>query len=413
MIVDSASPRVLQINAVYELYSTGRTTRELHEELRARGLMSEVACALVPKKIKNKGVIKLGNQFDHKVHGLISRITGHQGNYSRFATEKLIKYIEETNFNIVHLRNLHSNYINLPYLLDFLEKKDIATVLTLHDCWFYTGKCTYYIEDGCERWRTGCGQCKTNRTGNPSLFFDRSAQNLKEKATLFSRIRRLGVVGVSDWITKDAAESILGGAALIKRIYNWIDLETFSPHKSVGLQSKLGLDNRFVILGVAANWSDSKGLGVFRKLASALPDDYAVVLVGDLAGEKVPPNLIAVGPVSSLAELADYYRMADVFVNPSVQETFGKTTAEAMSCGTPVVAYDGTATPELIGRDGSCGLLVESNRAEDYLKAIDLLKSVDCRKRMGDLARRRAEMLFAMKAGVDQYVDVYKELLQL
>ena len=54
--------------------------------------------------------------------------------------------------------------------------------------------------------------------------------------------------------------------------------------------------------------------------------------------------------------MAEYYSVANVFVSPSVQETFGKTVAEAISCGTPVCVYNNTALPEL-AKEG-CGAVV-------------------------------------------------------
>lgn len=64
------------------------------------------------------------------------------------------------------------------------------------------------------------------------------------------------------------------------------------------------------------------------------------------SSEKLPTNIIAVGILSGLRELAEHYSMADVFLNPSVQETFGKVSAEALACGTPIIANNATANPE-------------------------------------------------------------------
>lgn len=48
------------------------------------------------------------------------------------------------------------------------------------------------------------------------------------------------------------------------------------------------------------------------------------------------------------AELAQWYSTADVFVNPTYEETFGLTTVEAQACGTPVVVYETDGCPETV-----------------------------------------------------------------
>lgn len=401
--------KVLQINAVYEKFSTGRTTKELHEAMISNGIESYIACPDLSSLTVN--CYRIGNKFDYKIHSLCSRIFGKQAHYSKIATEKLISYISEVEPDVIHLRNLHSNYINLPMLLKYIADKNIATVLTLHDSWFYTGKCVYYIEFGCDRWKEHCGNCPALRAGNPSLFFDRSQSLLKEKEQLFSKIKKLAVIGVSQWVTDDASVSILKNAKIIKCIYNWIDLDRFKPHDTQQYKNSLGLENKFIILGIAMSWNEQKGINVFQKLAELLPNDCKIVLVGDYSTVKEKnPKIDFLGTVKDVNVLSQLYAMADVFVNPTIQETFGKTTAEALACGTPVVAYDGTATPELVGRDESCGYLVNQNKAECYYEKILKVKE-NTKEYYSDFARNRAVNLFSKEKNIEEYIDVYKSLI--
>ena len=247
--------KVLQINAVYEKFSTGRTTKELHEAMQSKGIESFVACPDLASLSENG--YKIGNKLDWKFHALLSRITGKQGYFSRFATKGLLDYISEVKPDVIHLRNLHSNYINLPMLLKYIAEKDIATVLTLHDSWFYTGKCVYYIECNCDRWENRCGNCPALKAGNPSLFLDRTTEMLSDKKKLFGAIRRLAVVGVSQWVTDDASKSILKDSAIVQCIYNWIDLERFRPRDCRQIKKSMGIENKFVILGIATSWNFS------------------------------------------------------------------------------------------------------------------------------------------------------------
>ena len=124
--------RVLQINAVYNLSSTGRTTTELHKALLEKGHESYVAYSK-SNKPDDENLYKIGSLLDCKIHALLSRITGKQGYYSHIPTLKLLKYMDKIKPDIVHLRNLHGNYINIPMLLKYLAKNRISTVITLHD----------------------------------------------------------------------------------------------------------------------------------------------------------------------------------------------------------------------------------------------------------------------------------------
>lgn len=403
--------RVLQINAVYEKSSTGRTTKELHESLQSRGIESYVACRDLATLKEH--AYQIGNNCDWKVHAFLSRITGKQGYFSRNATKKLLQYMDSLKPDIIHLRNLHSNYIHLPTLLHYIAEHQIATVLTLHDCWFYTGKCMYYIESGCNRWLKGCGHCPALKNGNKSWFFDRSAAVLKDRAADFGAIEKLAVIGVSQWVTEDASKSILKNAKIIQCIYNWIDLELFYPHDDTAIRKEMRLTNKFVIFGIASGWSRQKGIDVFHELADILPDDCQIVLAGDASQIDVKNKKIKfLGTIMDVNQLSDLYAMADVFVNPSIQETFGKTTAEAMACGTPVVAYNGTATPELVGTDGTCGYLVDENKAELYKDKILKIKS-KTKKTYTQAVRQRAEKLFSKEKNIEKYIDVYNRLISM
>lgn len=401
--------KVLQINAVYEKFSTGRNCKELHEYMISCGIDSYVAAPFLGNLSDHSFLI--GNKIDWKMHALLSRTTGKQGYFSYLSTHKLINYIDKIKPDVIHLNNLHGNYINLPMLLKYIADKNIATVLTLHDSWFYTGKCVYYIEFGCDRWKEHCGNCPALRAGNPSLFFDRSQSLLKEKEQLFSKINKLAVIGVSQWVTDDASVSILKNAKIIKCIYNWIDLDRFKPQDTQQYKISLGLENKFIILGIAMSWNEQKGINVFQKLAELLPDDCKIVLVGDCSAVKEKnPKIDFLGTVEDVNVLSQIYAMAGVFVNPTIQETFGKTTAEALACGTPVVAYDGTATPELVGRDESCGYLVNQNKAECYCEKILKVKE-NTKEYYSDFARNRAVNLFSKEKNIEEYINVYKSLI--
>lgn len=396
--------KIVQINAVYQFSSTGRTTMEMHQSLKARGIDSYVFCT--NHHIPEEQVFMIGNKVDHKLHALGSRVFGRQGYFSYCATKKMIAHLRRISPDVVILRNLHGNYVNLPLLLKFLAKEDIATIVVLHDCWFFTGHCCHYTADKCYKWQEECHHCQILRKYNSSLFFDNSRSIFRMKKDLFQKIPRLAVVGVSDWITNEAKKSpIFANAKSISRIYNWIDLDKFYPRKDSSLRIDLGLsENDFAALGVSQTWDNGKGLDVIIRTAKQMPD-IKVVLVGNKPDMELPSNVICPGSCTSVDKLAEYYSMANVFFNFSIQETFGKAAAESLACGTPLIVNNATANPELCG-DG-CGYVIDNGRSKDVVSSIKqvLMKSSS---EYIKSCREFAKTNFERNLVVDKFIELFK-----
>lgn len=397
--------KVVQINAVYEYSSTGRTTTELHEYLLKNGVDSYVFCC--NRSIPEKKVFKIGNTWDLKVHSFLSHLFGLQGFFSFFSTKRMLRHLDKIKPDVVHLRVLHSNCVNLPLLLKYLAKRDIATVITLHDCWFFTGHCCYFIDSNCDKWRNKCGNCPDLKNWNRSWFFDNTQYILKTKKVLFEQINNLTVVGVSDWVTSFIPYSILKDAKRIIRIYNWVDVNKFKPLDTTDLRKKLDLEDKFVILGVAQNWYSTKGLKDFIAIAKINPE-MRFVLVGNIVtDETLPENIISIGVLSDVNELVSYYSMADVFFNPSIRETFGKVTIEALSSGTPVVVYNATASPELV--KSGCGYVIEKHDIETASVKLNMIREQG-KSVYVDVCRDFVVKNFSESKLQKDYLNLYKKI---
>ena len=365
--------KIVQINAVYGYSSTGRTSRELHEQLLSKGFDSYVFCANTIRCDNN--VFLIGNTLDQKIHSFGSHLLGLQGYFSSLSTKRMLKKLKSIEPDVVILRNLHSNYVNVPLLLRFLADENLATIVVLHDVWPFTGHCCYYTEDKCTKWMTECDKCPILHKYNSSWLFDHSRKQFKDKNRLFHKINKLAVVGVSSWVTEEAKKSpIFSNAKVIERIYNWIDLDVFKPRKTADLRESLNIaPDDFVVLGIAQKWNERKGYSQYVELAKNC-QDIKVVIVGQNNDENVlPSNMICVPPTNSTEELARFYSMADVYLNFSNQETFGKVSAEALSCGTPIIAFNSTANPELCG-DG-CGYVFNERNWKEVLPLINKVKA--------------------------------------
>lgn len=397
--------KILQINAVYNLGSTGRSKADFQKFTNNE---TEHICktAFSYGGTADDGYI-IGNKLDRNIHGVLSRIFGKQAWFSHRETKKLLKFIDEYSPDIIQLGNLHGNFINFPMLMKYIAKKDIATVLTLHDCWFFTGKCCHYTSDGCYRWQTGCYDCPRLKKDNPSWFMDRTSQLWEEKRKLIGAVPRLAVVGVSKWTVEEAKKSPLTeNAKIFTHVYNGIDENIFKPTES-SIRDEYGLNDKKIILGVASTWMASKGLNDIVALSEMLPEDCQIVLVGTVP-DNMPKKIINIPATKNVDELVHWYSVADVFINMSKEETFGKVSAEALMCGTPVVCFNTTANPELVGEN--CGYVCETNSVEDF-KALVMRILKNGKPTYSDSCIAFAHNNFTVENNHNEYLKKYKNLL--
>ncbi len=396
--------KVVQINAVCTSgSSTGRTVCEWSDFLTENKIENIIFYGNGTSDRKN--AIFMGNKLDHKLHAFLSRLFGLQGYFSRRATRKMLKELDRFKPDLIHLRNLHGNYICLPLLFKYIIKNQIATVVTLHDCFFYTGKCVHYIGANCYRWQENCGNCPQLKSGNNSWLFDRTKKLLNDKKKWFSQISTLGVVGVSKWVIDEARKSFFSNNAQFRAIYNWIDIDSFFPDPA-DIRKQLNIEDKFVVLGISSIWTEAKGLGDFNRLASMLDDHFQVVLVGKKSSP-MHEKILHVEPTSDIKTLLNLYSSANVFFNPSKMETFGKVTAEALACGTPVIAYNATACPELVGE--GCGYVEEVGNIDSVYRDIIAMQSEN--KDFTDICRRFAKENFSKEKLTKDTLYFYKELL--
>ena len=106
-------------------------------------------------------------------------------------------------------------------------------------------------------------------------------------------------------------------------------------------------------------WNKRKGLDKFISLSKVLQDDEVIILIGisDEQQKYLPENLIGIPAVNNQTVLAKWYSVADVYINFSIEETFGLVVGEAMACGTPAIVMNSTACPEVL--DANTGFVVE------------------------------------------------------
>ena len=150
--------RILQINTIVNSGSTGRITEDIGQVLITYGHESYIAYGR-GNRPSNSKLIKIGNQADVYLHGLKTVLFDRHGFGSKEATLKLVEQIDEIKPDAIGLHNIHGYYLNIEVLFNYLKDKNIPIVWTLHDCWAFTGHCTYFDSIDCKKWKTQCESC--------------------------------------------------------------------------------------------------------------------------------------------------------------------------------------------------------------------------------------------------------------
>ena len=396
--------KVLQINAVYGFLSTGIIAKDICDMLEKNGEKTSVATQRTT--VNADSVYIVGNKLDWKYHALHSRIFGKQGYASKGATKKLIKWMDTEKPDIVHLHNLHSNYINFNMLCDYLAEKNIATVITFHDCWYFTGKCSHFVHTNCDRWQSGCGNCSQLKHEVPSLFVDATSKVLCDRTEHLLKIKNLTLVGCSRWIAGQVKKSRLSSVRT-EVVYNGVDTEMFRPHENE-FRQKYNIGDKFVIMGMANKWSESVNKQAVDKIIENNPD-AKIVIVGCSEEQKGifkdKENVITMGFVSDRNELSDIYASADVFVNLTRADTLPTVNMESVCCGTPVVTFDSCGSPELV--DDDSGFVVAQDDVDGLVKAINKVKNGECK--FDALAKHSK---FNKNYCYDRYYKIYESIIQ-
>lgn len=401
--------KILQVNVVSDFGSTGRTVIEMAKVMENDGHEMFVAYGHGESSCDNS--YKIGGVIENHLHNIGARITGKHGYGSKKGTLGLIEYIKDIQPDIIHLRTLHMYYINIELFFSFLSKYGKPVIWTLHDCWAYTGRCPHYTLIQCEKWKTKCSApCPKANNYPASLFFDKTEEMFLDKKKWFTSIDKLQLVTVSHWLQSQVELSFFSGTP-IQTIHNWIDHETFKPYKVCQQEydNYLIPSNRKLVISVAGSWKGSK-LEDALSLAKLLPKDCYLVLVGHMFSKvKTPCNIINVPYVNDVNKLASLYNMAGVYIHFSLEDTFGKVIAEAMSCGLPVLGYNLTAVPEIIGYDYKCGTTVTPR--DIFQLHLELLKVLENGKEhYSHNSRARALKLFDMKKNIAMYERLYVKL---
>lgn len=399
--------RIVEINSMKN-GSTGNIMRSIANVARERGHEVYTSCAgnLYQRQLPTDHPeyhIYIGGILENKLHKTLGTMLGRGGTYSHLGTYRFLKKLDKIQPDIIHIHNLHSNYIHIGMLFEYIKRHGIQVVWTLHDCWSFTGHCPYFDIIKCEKWQEQCFSCPQYRE-YPESLRDDSKEMFIKKQRWFTGVSKMVLVTPSHWLKKLIGYSFLKEYP-VKVIHNGIDLQVFSPVLT-DFRRKFRLENKKIVLGVAFGWGYKKGLPAFIELSKRLDDTYQIVLVGvnEETKKKLPENIIAIEFTNSRQELAEIYSAADIFVNPTLEDNYPTVNLEAIACGTPVITYRTGGAPESI--DETCGVVVDENTVDELE---NILKNYPWGRIDKSAFRKKAEQFKAETAYIE-YVRLMQEL---
>ncbi|GBE92791.1 glycosyltransferase family 4 protein [Nostoc cycadae] len=327
-----------------------------------------------------------------------------------------------------HQEILNADIINLHWIAYFQSSLTLKKVFSLSkpvvwkfpDMWPFTGGCHYSA--GCDKYKKDCVKCPqlTDDTYNlPAIL-------LKDKLELWSD-SNLTIVTPSHWMAENIKQSTLFKNNRIEVIPNSLDTNAFFPLSKAEAKNIIGVNqNDFIILfGAHTCYEKRKGFAeLLTALHHCLDNNYFYKLVSENkiklvcfgyppaeAMESIPIPLLTVGFTDSDQKLQEVYSAADIFIQPALEENFGFTTIESMSCSTPVIGFDVGVVPDVV-KDGITGKIIPVGDTHKMAEAIiECVLSPQHCKLMGENSRKLVEEEYPLTVQAKRYIELYEDLV--
>jgi glycosyltransferase involved in cell wall biosynthesis len=230
------------------------------------------------------------------------------------------------------------------------------------------------------------------------------------------------IITVSDYERHRIIEGLKISPDRVKTVYNACGSH-FTPQRNeeelIAFRKKMNLPERFILF--LGNTDPKKNLpNVMNALqilhqrgkldfTLVMPDfgkEHLHTLLKSQNNEHLLNHIMLTGYIPN-KELPNLYRLAQLFLYPSLRESFGIPILEAMSCGTPVITSNTSAMPEVAG-DGA--LLIDPTQPEQIAeKIIDVLTNQELKEQTIAYGIKRASM-FSWQKTARQVVDIYEEV---
>jgi glycosyltransferase involved in cell wall biosynthesis len=415
--------KVLHLSALDSQTGAGIAAARIHEGLRARNVDSRfcVAYSLVGLDSAFTPKITLLGRADRlarrKIDGWLVRL--YSPDYDNVLSTgigglDIRRIVARVQPDILQLHWIGGN----SFSLGSLSGVKVPVVWRLPDMWPFCGLEHYesnpqkYVDSP----KFGI------RLSRP--YFDISEFFRYRKLATYRTIRDMRIVCPSRWLMSEVKRSALLGSRDVSRIPTSCDTASFLPKDRRASRKALGIpvDKFVVLVGATSMRTRWKGLDLFVNAMAQVGRDPSVksaVGIHVVSFGKDPfqaPELNGLLSIEHFGQVKDrrlmsiLYNAADVFVAPSRMENLSNAVLEALSCGTPVVAFNVGGMPDMIEHKSN-GFLASpfdtSNLADGIRWAIDRRDD----EKIRDAARNKILKEFSLENEINQYIDLYGKLL--
>lgn len=311
--------------------------------------------------------------------------------------------------DIMHYHLIHNTKLSLFSLIEMCSQK--KSILTFHDPWFLTGRCVHF--QNCDKWLTGCIDCPSLNT-----LFEFKEDNCNEmwklKKMIYQNIN-LDIIVTSKWML-----DLVKKSPLTKHFKNihfipfGINLNLFNEEiPSDEAKKRFGIDKNDFVLFFRSQMA-FKGTEYIIEALKDLTIKKKIIIItcsekGILGALYDKYHIIELGHIDT-EELIYAYRACDIFLMPSIGESFGLMAIEAMACGKPIIVFDNTALPSVTFAP-ECGVLVENKNSLKLREAIAWLIDDDNERiRRGKLSRQLAEKYYNENVYNQAILNLYTEI---
>jgi glycosyltransferase involved in cell wall biosynthesis len=400
--------KVLYVND-YDLLNQRFNGFDIKEPLRDFGIDSRFI--VWKKSSRDPAVRQIGwgrhNSIIRTVIKIFERCLGVQNLFYPCALKLLInQWYKET--EIVHLHLIHNEMISLWAIPKMCREKKV--VWTVHDPWVVTGHCIHPFD--CQNWRLECPECSRLRT--PKITYIDMAHIMCVIKRKLIQSSSLHLVVASKWMKDMLQESPITRGKDIIIIPFGIDTQHLQRLDHTMCRRRLGIDKKSLVVTFRSDPGPYKGTkDVVQALSMMNYDgDLTVLTFGKKNNVEALKDLFHVIDFgwADAEEMKDIFGATDIFVMPSIAESFGMMAIESLACGVPVIAYDSTALGEIV-EDGITGRLVPRGDVDDLRSAIgELIVNPSLREQMGENGKRVVRERYSIEMQVKRTAELYRSI---
>lgn len=341
---------------------------------------------------KNPAIYVGGSTFVNLINNVRVYVTGNVGSYHKGVTKELIKQLTEFNPDVIHIHNIHCNYLDYEMFFNYLSKFDGKVVMTLHDQFMITGHCAVPME--CKLYLNGCKECP-HKDYYPHVLSYKGDRLLVNKKRYLQSIKHLTIVTPSNWLNDIIGETYMSKFERVV-INNGIDLP--SPNTQEKQRNE-----KIRLLFAASPWASYKGPNDIVELSRKLDiTKYELIVVGklDKSFKEFPLPIKYLGQVNK-DTLQLLYQEADLFIDPTYQDNFPTVLIEAIANGLPCICYDTGGCKEIVTPE--VGIIVKERTPDALIEAI---RNFDFTKFDKNIIVKQASK-FTKEEMIKKYIDVY------